>query len=268
MQGQNSRYGVFRAVWQRNCPIIHFVLILSVDTSSSSGSIAVLRDDQVIGSVSAWTTELYSSSMFRQLESLLRELSLKVEDFDLFAIAIGPGSFTGLRVGLAAVKGWAEVYHKPIAAVSALAAVAAQSQSEDALIASVLDARRGQVYFATYRRNGEDGRSDVKLVGDERVVTPKEFWEALEVCKRAATKLSIVTPVPELLISNASRCETTPRANNNFQIEHASSILAPYVGRLGWLRAQHALLADSLTLDANYVRRSDAELHWKASPGT
>jgi tRNA threonylcarbamoyladenosine biosynthesis protein TsaB len=77
--------------------------------------------------------------MFRQLEFLLKELSLGLEQFDLFAVAAGPGSFTGLRVGLAAVKGWAEVYRKPISAVSALEAIAAQSHSSASVIVPVLD---------------------------------------------------------------------------------------------------------------------------------
>ena len=89
---------------------------------------AALRDGKVIGVVSTWTDENYSSRMFRHVELLLRELSLDLGQFDTFAAASGPGSFTGLRVGLAAVKGWAEVYRRPIIAVSALEAIAAQSR--------------------------------------------------------------------------------------------------------------------------------------------
>ena len=128
------------------------MLTLALDTSSPAGSLAVLRDERVIGTVSTWTDEIYSSRMFRHLEFLLKELSLGLGEFDLFAVAAGPGSFTGLRVGLAAVKGWAEVYRKPIAAVSALEAVAAQSHSQSSLMVPVLDAHRGQIYFGLYRR--------------------------------------------------------------------------------------------------------------------
>src|SRR6201997_238823 len=127
------------------------VLVLALDTSSPSGSLAVLRDEKVNGVVSTATGEVYSSRMFRELEFLLSELSLRMDEFDLFSVAAGPGSFTGLRVGLAAVKGWAEVCAKPIAAVSALEAVAVQARSNAALIVPVLDARRGQLYFGLYR---------------------------------------------------------------------------------------------------------------------
>ena len=102
------------------------MLILAVDTSTPAGSVAVLHDERLLGVISTWVGETYSSRIFRHLEFLLRELSLKTEQFDLFAVAAGPGSFSGLRVGFAATKAWAEVHQKPIAAVSALEAVAAQ----------------------------------------------------------------------------------------------------------------------------------------------
>lgn len=97
-----------------NCPILVHVLILSLDTSSLSGSVAILRDDLTLGVISTRADENYSSRMFRHLEFLLSDLSLKLDDFDVFAVSAGPGSFTGLRVGLTAAKGWAEVYRKPV----------------------------------------------------------------------------------------------------------------------------------------------------------
>ena len=94
-----GRNGCFSRVWPTNCPIIGLVLVLALDTSSPSGSIAVLRDEKVIGVVSTTGDETYSSRMFRQLEFLLAELKLSHGDFDLFAVNSGPGSFTGLARG-------------------------------------------------------------------------------------------------------------------------------------------------------------------------
>ena len=238
------------------------VLALALDTSSPSGSLAVLRDEKVVGVVSTATGEVYSSRMFRELEFLLGELSLRMDEFELFAVAAGPGSFTGLRVGLAAVKGWAEVYRKPIAAVSALEAVAAQAHSSAGLIVPVLDARRGQVYFGLYRRaTGGAGESRLVLDGEEYVMTPAEFLEAL--CERGgAAEFAIVTPQPELFSGVASRDEIAVLRG---AVEPASSVLAPFIGQLGFQQARRGVLADPLTLDANYVRRTDAELHWKES---
>jgi tRNA threonylcarbamoyladenosine biosynthesis protein TsaB len=237
------------------------VLILALDTSSPSGSLAVLRDEKVIGVVSTATGEVYSSRMFRELEFLLSELSLRMDEFDLFSVAAGPGSFTGLRVGLAAVKGWAEVYAKPIAAVSALEAVAAQAHSNAALIVPVLDARRGQLYFGLYRRTGSGRECRLALDGEEYVMTPAEFFEALR-NRAAGAEFAIVTPQPELFSDVLSQSEI---ANLNARIDPASSVLAPFIGQIGFSLAQRGELADPLTLDANYVRRTDAELHWKES---
>lgn len=242
------------------------MLILALDTSSPSGSLAVLRDEKVIGVVSTATGEVYSSRMFRELQFLLGELSLRVDEFDLFSVVAGPGSFTGLRVGLAAVKGWAEVYRKPIAAVSALEAVAVQAHSNAALIVPVLDARRGQLYFGLYQRTGS-GRNDSRLAldGEEYVMTPAEVFEALR-NRAAGAEFAIVTPQPELFSdSRLHDVVSQSVANLNARIEPASSVLAPFIGQIGFSLAQRGELADPLTLDANYVRRTDAELHWKES---
>jgi tRNA threonylcarbamoyladenosine biosynthesis protein TsaB len=241
------------------------VLILALDTSSAAGSLAVLRDERVIGTVSTWTKEIYSSRMFRHLDFLLEELSLGLRDFDLFAVAAGPGSFTGLRVGLTAAKGWAEVYGKPIAAVSALEAIAAQSHSHASVVVPVLDAHRGQVYFGVYRRRvAADGEGRLALDGDECVMTPEEFLISLDAHLESSAYV-IIAPEPELIHQgSASRNETRRGAHGAIRVEQASAIVAPYIGRLGYQRALRGELVDALKLDANYVRRTDAELHWKA----
>jgi tRNA threonylcarbamoyladenosine biosynthesis protein TsaB len=254
----------YRGVWQTNCPIIGHVLILALDTSSPSGSVAVLRDEKIIGSVSSWTDELYSARMFRHVEFLLQELSLRLDEIDLFAVAAGPGSFTGLRVGLAAVKGWAEVYQKPIAAISDLEAVAVQSHSIVPLLVPVLDARRGQIYFGFYRRLD---RERLALEGEECVATPDEFVQALS-ARTQKVDFAVLTPIPALVREALSRLETPPASPGKMSIDDASPMLAPYVGLLGYRRAQRGELSDALTLDANYVRRTDAELQWKDPGGS
>ena len=244
------------------------MLLLSVDTSTQSGSLAVLCDNRVLGEVATWVEETYSSRMFRHLEFLLRELSLQMSGFDLYAVAAGPGSFTGLRVGLTAVKGWAEVYGKPIAAVSALEAVAEQSRAQlaSALLASVIDARRGQIYAGIYQPVGASAAgatvpaAGLRLVGEEMVLTPVEFFERLPSIA-GNREVVFVTPTPDVLVA--------PLANSPHKdcpIEQVSTVLAPVIGQLGYLRAQQGELTDALRLDANYIRRSDAELLWKGQP--
>jgi len=269
LPGRAVEKRLFLRVWQRNCPIIGHVLILALDTSSPSGSLAVLRDQNVVGSVSSWAQELHSARAFFHVESLLRELSLRLDSFDLFSVAAGPGSFTGLRVGLAAMKGWAEVYQKPIAAVSGLEAVAIQSSaasSRTGLLVPVLDARRGQIYFGFYRRVNADAQDRLALEGEERVATPEEFAQELQV--RRSQEPVIVTPAPELIRAALSRLETTGTPAGSIRADEVSPILAPHIGRLGYFLAQRGELANALTLDANYIRRSDAEVHRKEPSGS
>jgi tRNA threonylcarbamoyladenosine biosynthesis protein TsaB len=239
------------------------VLILALDTSSPVGSLAILRDEILLGTVATRADENFSSRLFRQLEFLLSELRLTLDQFDLFAVVAGPGSFTGLRVGLAAAKGWAEVGQRPIAAVSALEAVAAQSRTPADAIMAVLDARRGQVFFAEYRptANGE-----LALMGDERLATPAEFLESLS-RDQTASEIVIATPEKALVSTMLVGSPEKDGSNRAFRIEEVSSMLAPTIGHLGFLRARSGRLTDSLTLDANYIRRSDAELRLKEPGG-
>ena len=257
------------------------VLILSLDTSSPSGSVAILRDDLTLGVISTRAEENYSSRMFRHLQFLLSDLSLKLDDFDVFAVSAGPGSFTGLRVGLTAAKGWAEVYRKPVVGVSALEAVAFQAAGGSAVLVPALDARRGQIYFGVYRT----AAAGLALDGEEFVVTPEEFAEKLGTLAhirngghdsddgdqagstgspddgKSRGAFTIVTP-------DASVVELVSRLTPQFPAEFAgldivSSVLAPSIGRIAHARALRGDVSDALTLDANYVRRTDAEMRWK-----
>src|ERR1700680_396764 len=137
------------------------MLILAIDTSTRAGSIALLRDRQVLAEIAAREETPYSTRLFRDLELLQSRAQFRMDQVDVFAVVAGPGSFTGLRVGLTAVKGWAEVHQKPIAAVSGLEAIAVQfralagtaegdSSGNGAIISPFLDARRGQLFGSSY----------------------------------------------------------------------------------------------------------------------
>src|ERR1700688_663017 len=136
------------------------MLILGVDTSGKNGSIALVRLEQG----SPRTLEVvpleggtFSAQLVPQISELLQRHGLTKRDIDAFAVASGPGSFTGLRVGLAAIKALAEVMQKPIAAVSLLEAVAVSGDSQGKVTA-VMDAGRGEVYAGEYEVYGEDAR--------------------------------------------------------------------------------------------------------------
>jgi tRNA threonylcarbamoyladenosine biosynthesis protein TsaB len=236
--------------------------ILAIDTSTRTGSIALLLDGVVQAEISGHEETLYSSRLFRDLETLKRDAGFTLDQIDVFAVASGPGSFTGLRVGLTAVKAWAEIHGKPIAAISGLEAIAAQSRTiseaipaEDRILAPFFNARRGQLFGCLYRHSAGKGTA-LDPIGQESILTPQEF---IDLVKQSAAlgPMTIVSPVPELLPAELVR-ESFP----GIRIESVSAALAVSVGRLGYARALRGDLLDALRLDANYVRRSDAESAW------
>jgi tRNA threonylcarbamoyladenosine biosynthesis protein TsaB len=244
------------------------VLILAIDTSTPCGSVAVLRDGKTIALVSSWTDEEYSSRIFRHVEMALEEAGASLEQFDLFAVTTGPGSFTGLRVGLAAVKGWAEVCGKPIAGVSALEAIALQSRAAEGVpLVPMLDARRREVYFTIYRRKRENGAMALEREGEIFVAAPNDFLDmvqsSLETRAAGDREFAIVTPAPEAIAGELRERNRIRGDEKQIALESVQAVLAPLVGEIAWRRAQAGELADALTLDADYVRRTDAELKWK-----
>jgi tRNA threonylcarbamoyladenosine biosynthesis protein TsaB len=252
------------------------MLILAVDTSTRTGSAALLSDSQVLAEISGYEETPYSTRLFRDIAVLQDRANFRLDQVDLFAVAAGPGSFTGLRVGLAAVKAWSEVYGKPIAAISGLEAIAAESlvgmtltiggtsgmgeapsAANARFIAPFLDARRGQIFGAIYRyrRIFEDEMS-LALVSDESILSVDEFLELVQ--GRSSEGVQLASPTPDVLPATRVS-EFLPGAI----IVQVSAALAPAIGRLGFQRAKRGDLVDSIRLDANYVRRSDAESAWK-----
>jgi tRNA threonylcarbamoyladenosine biosynthesis protein TsaB len=238
------------------------MLILAIDTSSRTGSAALLRDSQVLAEISGYEETLYSNRLFRDIDLLQSKANFRLCQIDLFAVAAGPGSFTGLRVGLTAVKAWAEVHGKPIAVVSGLQAIAAESLLDLAcgaanvpLIAPFLDARRGQIFAAIYQKSSAE-EAMLELAGDESILSPDEFLQLVK--GTSPQKAVLASPTPAAL-----PVERIEQILPGARVVQVSAALAPAIGRLGFARAKRGDLVDALRLDANYLRRSDAESAWK-----
>src|ERR1700691_4820487 len=162
------------------------MLILAIDTSTRTGSAALLRDTEVLAEVSGYEETPYSSRLFRDVALLQSRAGLTLDQVDVFAVAAGPGSFTGLRVGLTAVKAWSEVHGKPIAAISGLEAIASEcpngaagSAAGPAFLAPFLDGRRGQIFGAIYRRAAGNG-TGLALDSDESILSVDEFLQLVK----------------------------------------------------------------------------------------
>lgn len=198
-------------------------LILALDTTAEHGSIALLRGLETLEEVSLRAPGGFAHVIFEHLASLMARHALKIADIDCYASAAGPGSFTGVRVGLACIKGLAAAEGKPAAGISNLQALASLGSGK--LRAAIIDARRGEIYGAVYDDRG-------RIVQPE-VVMPRAAWVAA------------LPPGAEMIEM------TEPRP------------LAAAIGRIAVERFLRGEACDPAALDANYVRRSDAELFWK-----
>ncbi len=199
-------------------------MILAIDTTSEFGSIALTEANVVVEEIALHAPEGFGHVLFGHIEELLERNGITVYQMECFAAASGPGSFTGVRVGLTAAKGLAEATGKRMVAVSNLRALASFGTAP--LRATAIDARRGEIYGAVYN-------SQLELVMPE-VVTKLDSWLA-------------TLPHGSELISSI----TTPRA------------LAAAIGHIAWDEFTLGRSSDPAEIDANYVRRSDAELFWK-----
>ena len=133
--------------------------ILAIDTSAAPVSVALLRDGFLAGEFFLNIKTTHSQTLMPMLESLLSMTDCRLQDIDVFAVNAGPGSFTGIRIGVASVKGMTLPEGKPCAAVSTLAAMAYGLPYEHGVICAVMDARRSQVYNALFEiKNGKPVR--------------------------------------------------------------------------------------------------------------
>jgi tRNA threonylcarbamoyladenosine biosynthesis protein TsaB len=231
------------------------VIVLSIDTCDWRGSVAVLEDEVVVGVLAHETKEEYSSWLLPAVGRVLRTTGLRMGDVDGYAVAAGPGSFTGVRVGLTSVKAWAEVYGKPVAGVSRLEAFAGEASRTSKYVAAFVDAQREQVFGAVYRQDG----SGLAKIAEEMVIAPARFIEtAVELAP--AEKIAWVSPDAHLLTGEDAWREREKRGES---IERISATLTGTLGRIGLRRLKEGKTTDALGLDANYVRRSDAEIFWK-----
>lgn len=229
--------------------------ILAIDTSDARGSVCLLRETETVAARAHETSEDYSEWLLPAVDEVLRASSMGMESLDLLAVSTGPGSFTGLRVGLTTVKAWAEVYDKRVMGVPRLEALAIEGARNAGFVAAYCDAQRGQVFGALYRR----ARGPLDRVEDELVISPEGFLNWVEE-HAGQEQVDWVSLDPELVSGLHDWARHVERGD---KIARCSRVLAPAIGKLARERARAGIFSDPLALDANYVRRSDAEIFWR-----
>lgn len=129
--------------------------ILGIDSSGLVATVAIQSDDILVGEYTIHNKKTHSQTLLPMIQDMLRMAEVPVEELDAIAVAAGPGSFTGLRIGAATAKGLGQALNIPLVAVSSLEGLAYNLAGADALVCPIMDARRNQAYYGIYDVSGE-----------------------------------------------------------------------------------------------------------------
>jgi tRNA threonylcarbamoyladenosine biosynthesis protein TsaB len=225
------------------------MLILAIETSGQSGGITLAEANAGsfhVVETAAIAGGTFSAQLIPTLAALLKKHGYGVKELGGFAAASGPGSFTGLRVGLSAIKGLAETLHKPIATVSVLEALASLADREGK-IAAAMDAGRKEVFLGVYENSaGELSRQREELLTQQEILA------------------TLATERPAVIITSDAALAELASASHSAVVV-VTSPGSEVIARIG----AHKLLAGETVsveaLDANYLRRSDAEIFFKGT---
>jgi len=224
--------------------------ILSIETSTMAGSIAINDEERIIAEAMLDIKVVHSERLMISIEWLLRISRISIDDIDAFAISIGPGSFTGLRIGVSTVKGLSYASGKPVIAVPTLDAFARRMPFSPYNICPMFDARKNEVYAGLYRWNGHS----LKKVITEMAVAPDDL-------------LDLVDDTTIFMGDGARlyRRLIVERMGNDaiFAPPHLMYPCASTVGEIAVEMFKRNEVADTATLRPFYIRKSEAEIRWK-----
>lgn len=188
--------------------------ILSIDSSSVTASVAITENGKVLAENFINNGLTHSQTLMPMVEKTLTDSKISIKDIDLFAITNGPGSFTGVRIGIASVKGMADALNKKCVAVSTLEAIAEPLKNKDVIACAVMDARCNQVYTATFNLG--------KRLCEDKAVLIDELGEELKQYNKKVVFIGDGSVLCyEKLKENIREIEI---ADENIRYVHASSI--------------------------------------------
>lgn len=223
--------------------------VLALDTTTRGGSVAVLEDGRVLAAVAGDGARTHAERLPREILDVVSAASLRTTDIDLFAVAAGPGSFTGLRIGIASIQGFATVHRRPVAAVSvlrALAEAAAEHLPLGSRVGAWMDGRRHEIFTALYdvvEPPTADRAAVLVEVEPARVGSATDTIGRWLACGRPAVICGDGAVLYAGDIGDHARVLPPPP-------------LAPHIGRLAPVSAQGSAAA----VQPLYVRRTDVEL--------
>jgi tRNA threonylcarbamoyladenosine biosynthesis protein TsaB len=220
--------------------------LIAVDTTTPSGSVALLEDDRVLGEIGIESASTHSTRLLLSVDFLLKTQGFSIDDIDGFAVTPGPGSFTGLRIGLSTVKAFSFATGKPVARVSSLLALAYKHiDGAEGLIGPMLDAKKGEIYAALYSRSG----GELKELIPQGAYSPEEYLKLLprRIAIFAGSGVPLCRKRLQTLLGDKARFSLRP------------AFLAVEIGRLGGIILKSGEGVDSAAVEPLYLRRSPAE---------
>ena len=228
--------------------------ILAVDSSGLVASVAIVEDDNLVAEYTINYKKTHSQTLLPMLDEIVKMTETKLESVDALAVAKGPGSFTGLRIGAATIKGLALSLDKPIVGIPTVEGLAANLYGVQSLVCPLMDARRNQVYTGIYRFEGQS----MKVVKDQVAVDVLEIVDALNQIGQDVIFLGDGVDVyKDVILSNIQvPCSFAP-AHMNKQRAGALAVRAmEYV--------KNGVMDDADSFEPEYLRMSQAERERKA----
>lgn len=214
--------------------------ILAVDTSSNICSVALLENDNLIAEKNLNNGRTHSENLMPLIEILLKENNFSLDKIDLIAVSSGPGSFTGIRIGISSIKAIAEVFDIPIAEVTSLETLAANDETNNIKIA-LIDARNNQVYSGIFNEK-------IDLIEDYIADDIHNIINKLSLYKNACIIGDGAVLYKEFLLKNA-----------NFKFIDNNSQSAKNVGKIGYKKYLENNLKNADTVMPIYLKKSQAE---------
>lgn len=214
--------------------------VLAVETSTRAGGVALLDGDRVVGEYLLDVSITHSERLMAAVDRVLGDVRWTVQDLAALVVAVGPGSFTGLRIGISTVKGLAFALSLPVAGVPTLDAMAAMLPFASLPVCPVIDARKGEVYAALYRWDGRAMRRE----SDYLAVSPDDLSARLR--------------EPTIVVGDAGASVASPHVRLAPAARRLPS--AACVGQLGLERLRRGESVAAADLAPLYLRPSEAEL--------
>jgi len=223
--------------------------LLAIDSSGMVASVAILSEDKLIGEYTINNKKTHSQTLLPMIDEMIQMIGMTLEEIDVIAIAAGPGSFTGLRIGSATAKGLAFALNKPIVSVPTLEAIAANVYGTTELLCPIMDARNNQVFVGMYCYEGDV----LEVVVEPTVMTLEELCAKLDELGENVMFLGDGISVYQEALKEKLHVK------KSFAPAHLSNQRASAVGMRGFVRYKEGKIDSANTHVPEYLRLSQAE---------